>query len=40
MYLYKSVNIIFYMYIDFLLKPENYHAGKLNKTRLVNISFA
>ena len=40
MYLYKSVNMIFYIYIDFLLKSENYHVGKLNKTRLVNISFA
>ena len=38
-YLYKSVNIIF-LYINFLLKFENYHAGNLNKTYLVNIYFA
>ena len=39
-YLYKNLNIIFFLYIDFLLKSENYHGGKLNKTHLVNICFA
>ena len=33
-HLYKSVNIIF-LYADFSLKSENYHAGNLNKTYLV-----
>ena len=38
-YLYKSVNITV-LYIDFLLKSDNYHVVNLNKTYLVNIRFA
>ena len=41
MYLYKSVDIIiFLLRLKFYQNFKNYHAGKLNKTDLVNICFA
>ena len=40
-YLYKSVDIIiFLLHLKFYQNFKNYHAGKLNKTDLVNICFA
>ena len=39
-YFYKSVNIIiFLLYLEFYQSFKNYHAGKLNKTDLVNECF-
>ena len=41
MYLCKSVDIIiFLLRLKFYQNFKNYHAGKLNKTDLVNICFA
>ena len=36
----KSVNIIFLLRLKFYQNFKNHHAGKLNKTHLVNICFA
>ena len=38
--MYKIVNINFLLYLKFYQNFKNYHAGKLNKTYLVNIYFA
>ena len=39
-YLYKSVDIIFLLHLRSHQNFKNYHAGKLNKTDLVNTCFA
>ena len=39
-YLYKSVDIYFLLHLRFYQNFKTYHAGKLNKTDLVNIRFA
>ena len=39
-YLYKSVDIIFLLHLRSHQNFKNYHAGKLNKTDLVNTRFA
>ena len=37
---HKSVNIIFFIYVDFLSKSDNYYAGNFTKIFLGNIRFA
>ena len=38
--MYKSVDIIFLLHLKFYQHFKNYHAGKLNKTDMVNKCFA
>ena len=36
----QKIEKSYFIYIDFLLKSENYNAGNLIKTYLVNVCFA
>ena len=39
-YLYGSVDLIFFIRFEFYQKFKNYRGGKSNETGLVNICFA